>query len=118
MSTQPHSPFARLPELQKLIRQAVEDRDYPRVLSLIEEQQAMFHEAGRGHPKTSHFAHIAHELTVWALTMVRLQRAHTESRIRQLSSAKRIADSYHASLDPDATCGDNPHSGTPFVTQG
>ncbi len=78
----------------------------------------MFRAAGRGHPEISRFARVAHELTLWALTMVRLQRAHTESAIRHLSTAKRIADSYRqSSIDPATAFGDR-LGGAPIVVQG
>jgi hypothetical protein len=117
MPTVLHNPFARLSEVQANIRRAVEERNYPRVLSLVDEQQAIFRAAGRHHPEVPHFAKIAHELTVWALTMVRVQRAHTESAIRQLSSAKRIADRYCSSIDSAIAFG-GVAGRPPFVIQG
>jgi hypothetical protein len=117
MPTELPRPFARLPEVQSDIRRAVEERNYPRVLSLVDEQQAIFRMAGRHHPETSRFAQTAHELTVWALTMVRIQRAHTESAIRQLSAAKRIADHYRASIGSAIAFGDR-RGNPPFVIQG
>lgn len=118
LSPQEQGPFLRLPEVQKGIRRAVEERNYKAVLGLVEEQQSMFRAAGPGHPEVPHFAQRAHELTVWALTMVRLQRAHTENAIRQITSARRVADIYnHSSLDPTAAFNARLR-GEPMVAQG
>jgi hypothetical protein len=116
MPNEPENPFARLPEVQKQIRQAVEQRNYAQVLLMVEKQRVLFHEAGYGHPEILRFARIAHELTLWALTMVRLQRAHTKSAIHRLSTMKRISNSYRYSMDPAIVFGD--HSISPFTTQG
>ena len=117
MSNQNESPFARLPEVQELIRRAVEERNYPEVLSLVEEQEAMFLAAGREHPDLPRFARSAHELNVWALATVRLQRSHAESAIHKLYSMKRVTDSYGASVDPPSALGGQIHV-TPLMTQG
>lgn len=92
------SPFAGLDDIQVSLRHAVEDRDYGRALSLIEEQRCLFERAGRAHPETEGRARAAHELCVWALNLVRLQRERFGRDLEELTARKRVISCYAAAI--------------------
>lgn len=87
-------PFASLDGLHTQLRHAVEDRDYLRVQSLVARQRAVFDHAGHQHPEARHYALAGRDLTAWALTMVRLQRAHDQRALAELVSFKKASQSY------------------------
>src|SRR5271169_1690159 len=88
--------FAGLDEIQTRLRHAVEDRDYCRALSLIEEQRTLFEHAGKTEPETQGRARAAHELCVWALTLIQFRREQLSRNIEELSAQKRVISCYAA----------------------
>jgi len=96
--TRPRSPFAGFEEIQTKLRHAVEDRDYGLALALIDEQRSLFDRADRTSPETHRHARTAHELCVWALSLVRLQREQLNQNLEELSARKRVISCYAAAI--------------------
>jgi hypothetical protein len=92
------SPFAGLDEIQSKLRRVVEDHDYGRALGLIEEQRSFFERAGTTHPETQSRAHTAHDLCLWALTLVRLEREQLHRDLEGMSARKRVISCYAAAI--------------------
>jgi hypothetical protein len=97
-ATEEPSPFAGLDEIQTQLRRVVEDHDYGRALGLLEEQRRFFELAGRTHPETESRAHAAHDLCLWALTQVRLDREQLHRDLEGMSARKRAISSYAAAI--------------------
>ena len=94
----PRSPFDGIEEIQAKLRHAVEDRDYGRALALIDEQRALFDHADKTNPETHRQAKAAHELCVWALSLVRLQRERLNHDLEDLAARKRVISCYAAAI--------------------
>lgn len=88
------SAFVALDRIHTQLRHAVEDRNYSRVQDLVAQQRAVFEKAGPQHAEALQHAQAGRELASWALTMVRLQRAHTQRALLELAGFKRAHESY------------------------
>ncbi len=86
--------FLALDGIHTQLRHAVEDRNYTQVQNLIAQQREVFEQAGADHTEAPLHARRAHELAVWALTMVRLQRAHDQRAMCELVAFKKAHESY------------------------
>jgi hypothetical protein len=87
-------PFDALDDIHRQLRHAVEDRNYLRVQELIAQQRAVFDLAGHQHPEAQPHAVAGRDLAAWALTMVRLQRAHDQRALAETGAFKKAAESY------------------------
>lgn len=92
----PDSPdvFVALYTIHTQLRHAVEDRNYIRVQELVAQQRAVFEQAGPQHADARRHALPGRDLVVWALTMVRLQRAHDLRSLLELVAFKKAHQSY------------------------
>lgn len=96
--------FAILDNLRTLLRHAVEDRNYTRVQELVSQQRAVFEQVGAQHPDARQHALVDRDLAAWALTMVRLQRAHDQHALLELVAFKKMAESYAPPPARSVTC--------------
>ncbi len=86
--------FLALDSIHTRLRHAVEDRNYTRVQDLVAQQREVFEQAGADHTEALRHARVARELAIWALTMVRLQRAHDHRALLELVAFKKACQSY------------------------
>jgi hypothetical protein len=86
--------FTALEGINTRLRHAVEDRNYARVEELIAEQRDVFERASPYDPEIIPHAERARDLIIWALTMVRLQRAHDQRAISELGAFRQAYASY------------------------
>ncbi|MGA7413969.1 MAG: hypothetical protein WBW33_26060 [Bryobacteraceae bacterium] len=86
--------FLALDVLHTQLRHAVEDRNYGRIQDLVAQQRAVFEQASPQHAGALHHAVAGRDLVMWALTMVRLQRAHDQRALLELVTFKKALDSY------------------------
>jgi hypothetical protein len=87
-------PYVALEGIHRQLRHAVEDRNYSRVQDLVAQQRAVFDEAGPHHAEAVQYALPARDLAAWALTMVRLQRAHNQRALVELGALRKAHESY------------------------
>ena len=86
--------FIALDHIHTQLRHAVEDRNYGRVQDLVTQQRVVFDQADPHHPETLQQAQAGRDLAVWALTMVRLQRAHDQRALLELVAFRKADESY------------------------
>jgi hypothetical protein len=86
--------FIALPSIHTQLRYAVEDRNYRRVQDLVAQQRTVFERAGPQHAEALQHARSGRDLVMWALTMVRLQRAHDQRALFELVAFKNAQTSY------------------------
>jgi len=96
--------FVALDCIHTQLRHAVEDRNYVRVQELVLQQRAVFETFGPQHPEAFRHAVAARDLAMWALTMVRLQRAHDQRALLELVAFKKAHESYKPKLVRDFAC--------------
>ena len=86
--------FMALDGIHRQLRHAVEDRNYSRVQDLVAQQRSVFEQAGQHHSGVLQHARLGRDLAFWALTMVRLQRAHDQRALLELVAFKKAYESY------------------------
>jgi len=86
--------FIALDGIHRQLRHAVEDRNYARVQDLVAQQRSVFEQAGPHHSGALRHARLGRDLAFWALTMVRLQRAHDQRALLELVAFKKAYESY------------------------
>jgi len=87
-------PFIALDCIHTQLRHAVEDRNYNRVQDLVAQQRTVFEHAGPHDAEILEHAQRGRDLVIWALTMVRLQRAHDQRALLELGAFRQAYESY------------------------
>jgi hypothetical protein len=84
------------------LRQAVEDRRYDDVPVVLKHQQELFNALDFKDSESFDLLKQAQDLTNWAITLVRLQRAHTERAYAHAQCLKQMGEGYLSIYTPDS----------------
>lgn len=82
------------------LRAAIEERQYEDAEQLLAEQRRLLSDASLADAEAQALVLEGQQLIHWALTMTRLQKAHTEGKLATSQRTKRAASGYHHPAGP------------------
>ncbi|HEY7304266.1 MAG TPA: hypothetical protein VH601_09140 [Bryobacteraceae bacterium] len=88
------SGFAKLEAGFEALRKAVEERDYPALELLLQNQRDLLSRLHISHPRTQDLSRKGSELVSWALTVLKIQRAGYARDLAVVLNANRLFSQY------------------------